>query len=227
MKPTKREELIQELTTSINNREGTNLTTEQVNAYIGSDMSDEKLDVWVEEHETMEDIITSQDVLDLVDGEFDFQLIAKSQMVRTSSGYTLNLDTATAADINIMVGYLLGRFDLHTMKTCMNHNVKDHKVFTYNPVQGEISVIPDYYHDHSEAHTLLIHHGIAIAFYKHENAYLGAPVKAENNNIKQDDIVDSVHYSDYINRAGLGALIKKLSASKPQKIIDLISVYED
>ncbi|WP_425263584.1 hypothetical protein [Vibrio owensii] len=62
---TEREQLIQQLTNAINKREGVELTTEQVNHYIGCDMPVSKLAVWTHDTENGNDPVTSNDVLSL------------------------------------------------------------------------------------------------------------------------------------------------------------------
>lgn len=62
-----REAQIQRLTDLINKREDTFLTTEQVDNYIGSDMSNDKLKFWVDETEDWSNPITAQEVMDLWD----------------------------------------------------------------------------------------------------------------------------------------------------------------
>ena len=64
----RREKLILELTNVINNREGTDLTVDQVGHYIGSDMSDETLYDWLEDSKLDFSIsVTADDVLSLWD----------------------------------------------------------------------------------------------------------------------------------------------------------------
>ncbi len=60
-----RKELISELTDTINARENTQLTVNQVEHYIGSDMDINTLNQWVEDTVSGIDPVSSDDVLSL------------------------------------------------------------------------------------------------------------------------------------------------------------------
>ena len=61
-----RDELLKQLADVINNKEEANITFNQVNYYIGCDMSNDNLRVWIEEA-MEEEGVTAADVLELWD----------------------------------------------------------------------------------------------------------------------------------------------------------------
>lgn len=64
----RRESLIEDLKTIVNNRENRNFTTEQVSFYIGSDMSEETLEQWVNETDEGINPVGADDIDALLDG---------------------------------------------------------------------------------------------------------------------------------------------------------------
>ncbi len=64
----RRESLIEDLKTIVNNRENRKFTTEQVSFYIGSDMSEETLEQWVNETDEGINPVGADDIDALLDG---------------------------------------------------------------------------------------------------------------------------------------------------------------
>lgn len=81
-----RKDLIEKLKQTINKRESTSLITEQVEHYIGSDMTNETLEQWVSETIDNTDPVCSDDVLSLWDvGRFNNREIL-IDMIRNNLG---------------------------------------------------------------------------------------------------------------------------------------------
>lgn len=64
----RRESLIEDLKTIVNNRENRKFTTEQVSFYIGSDMSEETLEQWVNETDEGINPVGADDIDALLEG---------------------------------------------------------------------------------------------------------------------------------------------------------------
>ena len=64
----RRESLIEDLKTIVNNRDNRKFTTEQVSFYIGSDMSEETLEQWVNETDEGINPVGADDIDALLEG---------------------------------------------------------------------------------------------------------------------------------------------------------------
>lgn len=63
----KRDELIKELTKLVNTREGRSFTTEDVSLYIGSDLSIETLNQWIEDTQNDFEAVTASDIDSIIE----------------------------------------------------------------------------------------------------------------------------------------------------------------
>lgn len=149
---------------------------------------------------------------------------------------TLSLDyeQATPRDINIYIGYLIGRINAdevaghHFYRWGEQRHGRDF-CLVYDGHMGQSIVIPDYYHEHTEAFLLLTHRNIVITnavngennFY-----YIAAKMTVIDNVIQQDnEYLDCNMTSGYISKAGLFTLSKCLEKDHPEKLNALFNAY--
>lgn len=129
---------------------------------------------------------------------------------------TLDLDKATAFELNMFVGFLLGKLSVADFVNPRIYDIGQFDLSFYSPM-GMTTVIPDYYNDHAEAHTLFSHHNIVIVNdYNDEkgcsNGYIAAKMVFKNGMIIQNPVFEFANSSSlYLNECGLKTLIKVLS----------------
>lgn len=138
-------------------------------------------------------------------------------LISDKKGANLDLDNATPFEINIFLGYLLGRISAYDI--C---NPKQYAIQDCGLRIGETIVVPDYYNNHVEAHLLLTKYNIATVFDDDANVYRACKMTIESGEMVVDgSYASAFNESNYINAAGLKTLIGVLSSKNIQKIYEL------
>lgn len=139
----------------------------------------------------------------------------------------LDQDSATPTDINMYVGFLLGRISAQDMANPFQYSISDFSLTHYGQM-GTTVVIPDFYHDHAECHLILSHHQIATAFSKEQNCYVSSKIciNPDSQSIEINDEYSICHASSqYLNESGLLALINCLEQDNQDKLEELFKVF--
>ncbi len=139
----------------------------------------------------------------------------------------LDQDSATPLEINMYVGFLLGRISARDMVNPFQYSISDFSLTHYGQM-GLTTVIPDFYHDHTECHLLLSHHQIATASSKEQNCYVSSKicVNPDSQSIEIDDkYAICGASSQYLNASGLYALINCLEQDQQGKLEELYLAF--
>lgn len=143
-------------------------------------------------------------------------------LINNIQGLTLDLEKATPFEINMFVGYLLGRITASDVRNPRQYTILDNQLILDHHISGRNYVVQDYYHNHEAAHLLLIHHGIAIVFDKDNNVYRASKITIENEEIVSDGkYLSDSETSSFINEAGLKTLINVLSYDNMERLVEL------
>lgn len=161
-------------------------------------------------------------------------LLKNFQINKENGTISLDYDQATPLDINIYISYLIGRISATETLDRNFYRVGDKRhnrdyCLVNDGVMGQTVVVPDYFHDHTEAFLLLTHRNIIItnAVSEENNRfYLGAKMNVENGVVQQNpEYLDCNMQSVYILKAGLLTLAKCIEKEQPEKLQDLFEVY--
>lgn len=139
----------------------------------------------------------------------------------------LDQDSATPVEINMYVGFLLGRISAQDMVNPFQYSISDFSL-TYYGQMGVTVVIPDFYHDHAECHLILSHHQIATASSKEQNCYVSSKIciNPDSQSIEINDEYSTCYASSqYLNKSGLLALINCLEKDNQDKLEALFDAF--
>lgn len=143
-------------------------------------------------------------------------------LISNIKGLTLDLEKATPTEINLFIGALTGRIPLEDIFRGHLYSVEDFCLTHYGH-SGKTVVIPDYYHNHTEAHLLFARHNITVISDNGNSGYRGAKMMVDERNevVMDGKYISASSTSMYLNRAGLETLVKVLEIDYMDKLVKI------